>query len=66
MGPQVRLELDAGQVEALKAIRMSMTDQLLNVTAERMHVSHMLQVTIQLLHRWHYSGLCRVFSCTFL
>lgn len=40
---QGRLELNASQVAALKAVHTRLTDQLLNVTAERLHVSNMLQ-----------------------
>ena len=38
------LQLDARQVRALKAIHTCLTDQLLNVTAERLHISNMLKV----------------------
>ena len=43
-GVQVRLQLNEQQVEALQAIHMRLTDQLLNVTSERLHISNLLQV----------------------
>ena len=41
---QGRLQLDARQVLALKAMHTCLTGQLLNVTAERLHISNMLKV----------------------
>lgn len=41
---QVRLQLNDCQVDALKALHICLTDQLLNVTAERFHISNLLQV----------------------
>ena len=41
---QVRLQLHDYQVDALKALHVRLTDQLLNVTAERLHISNLLQV----------------------
>ena len=41
---QTRLQLDEHQMEVLRATHMRLTDQLLNVTAERLHISNLLQV----------------------
>ena len=44
---QVRLQLNDRQVDALKALHVRLTDQLLNVTSERLHISNLLQVREQ-------------------
>ncbi len=44
---QVRLQLNDRQVDALKALHVRLTDQLLNVTSERLHISNLLQVRQQ-------------------
>ena len=41
---QGRLGLDAGQVEATQGIHRRLADQLLNVAAERLHISGLIQV----------------------
>lgn len=43
-GVQARLQLDECQVDALKATHTRLTDQLLNVTSERLHISTLLRV----------------------
>ena len=47
LGVQVRLQLNDRQVDALKALHVRLTDQLLNVTSERLHISNLLQVRQQ-------------------
>ena len=41
---QESLRLDARQVEALQAVHVRLTDRLLNVTSERLHISNLLKV----------------------
>ena len=41
---QGRLGLDARQVEAIEGIHRRLADQLLNVAAERLHISGLIQV----------------------
>ena len=41
---QGRLGLDARQVEAIKGMHRRLADQLLNVAAERLHISGLIQV----------------------